>query len=108
MTWEDKLKIYDELISHCPGLKRKGKTAPSTTANGYMFSHLNKEGQIGIRLPKEKAEEFVSKYGGDEFRSYGAVMREYVHVPDALLDDLEEVAKYLAEGHRYVMSLKPK
>ena len=40
--WEEKLKLYDELISKCPRFERKGKTMPYTSANGYMFSLLNK------------------------------------------------------------------
>lgn len=40
--WIEKLKIYDELLAKCPEFRRKGKTVPSTTANGHMFSKLNK------------------------------------------------------------------
>ncbi len=51
--WEEKLKIYDELISKCSRFGRFGKTMPYTSANGYMFSALNKAGEIGIRFSKE-------------------------------------------------------
>ena len=51
--WEEKLKIYDELISKCSRFERKGKTVPYTSANGHMFSLLNKAGEIGIRFSKE-------------------------------------------------------
>ena len=36
--WEKKLEIYDQLIAKCSRFKRKGKTMPYTSANGYMFS----------------------------------------------------------------------
>ena len=51
--WDERLKIYDKLVSKCPRFQRKGKTMPYTSANGYMFSLLNKAGEIGIRFSKE-------------------------------------------------------
>ncbi len=48
--WEEQLTIYDQLVNLCPRFERKGKTMPFTSPNGYMFSQLNKAGEIGIRL----------------------------------------------------------
>ena len=48
----EKLKIYDALVAKCTRFKRKGKTMPYTSANGYMFSLLNKDSEIGIRFYK--------------------------------------------------------
>ena len=56
---EDKLKIYDELIAKCARFKRKGKTMPYTSANGYMFSLFNKDNEIGIRFSKEVQEKYM-------------------------------------------------
>lgn len=106
--WEEKLKIYDKLIAITPDVERKGKTVPYTSANGYMFSQLNKQGEIGIRLPKEARAKFMEAYENKPFMSYGAVMREYVLVPEKLLDELELLSTYLTEGYRYVCSLEPK
>lgn len=106
--WEERLKIYDELIELCPNIKRKGKTMPYTSDNGYMFTLLNKAGEIGIRLPKASARVFMEKYNTGEFRSYGAVMRDYVLVTDELLQNLDLLAKYVEECHAYVQSLPPK
>jgi len=50
---EEKLRGYDELVSKCPRFERKGKAMVYTSANGYMFSLLNKAGEIGIRFSKE-------------------------------------------------------
>ena len=52
MTWEEQLAVYNELIAKA-GFQRKGKTAPYTSANGHMFSQLNKDGEVGIRFSKE-------------------------------------------------------
>lgn len=106
--WEERLKIYKKIIELTLNVEFKGKTVPYTSANTYMFSQLNKDAEIGIRLPKESYKEFIEKYKATEFRSYGAVMREYVKIPDELLDDVELLSKYLAEAHEYVMSLPPK
>jgi len=107
-TWENNLILYDALVDTCRGFKRKGKTMPYTSANGYMFSLLNKEGQFGIRLPKNKAQEFRDKYETKEFKSQGAVMKDYVHVPDELLQDPKVLTAYLKASFKYVMSLPSK
>lgn len=51
--WEKKLELYDKLVAKCPRFDRKGKTVPYTSANGHMFSMLNKDGQIGMRFSKQ-------------------------------------------------------
>ncbi len=106
--WHEKLAIYDKLISANPNFERKGKAMPYTSANGHMFSQLNKDGELGIRLSKESGEKFMEKYQTPPFKAYGAVMKEYVLVPEELYDDLELLASFLDESYNYVMSLKPK
>lgn len=106
--WEENLKIYDQLVDLCPRFERKGKTMPYTSANGYMFSLLNKAGQLGIRLPKERGTEFKVQHNSDIFKSYGAVMKDYVLITEDLLKDLPQLAEYLNESFDYVMTLKPK
>ena len=108
MTWEDKLASYDQLVAKCPRFDRQGKTVPYTSANGYMFSILNKDGQLGIRFSKDVQEKYIQEFGTTIFKSHGAVMKGYVLIPDHLLEDLDEVAKYLNESYDYVMSLEPK
>ena len=48
--WEQKLEIYDQLVAKCPRFDRKGKTVPYTSANGHMFSLLNKDGEINFTV----------------------------------------------------------
>ncbi len=108
MTWEEKLKAYDDLVSRCPRFKRKGKTMPYTSANGYMFSLLNKKGELGIRFSKEVQEKYLKEFNTTLFKSYGAVMRGYILIPDDMANDLDTLAKYLNESYDYVMSLEPK
>jgi TfoX/Sxy family transcriptional regulator of competence genes len=42
------------------------------------------------------------------FEAYGAVMREYVTVPDSLLKNTKELRKYLDMSYGYIKTLKPK
>ncbi len=106
--WEDRLKLYDHIVSQCPKFERKGKKMIYTSANGYMFTLLNKDAEIGIRLSKEAQKAFKENYKATEYRSYGAVMRDYVKVPDQLLNDTELLVRYFNESYNYVMSLPTK
>lgn len=105
---ESKLALYDKLVALCPRIERKGKSNPYTSANGHMFSQLNKDGQLGIRFSKEIQEKYISELDTDFFRSYGAVMKGYVLIPEAMWNDLDELAKLMNESYDYVMSLEPK
>lgn len=106
--WEKKLALYDELVAKCPRFKRKGKTMIYTSANGHMFSLLNKKGQIGIRFSKEVQEKYMQELNTTYYKSYGATMRGYILIPDNMLDNLDDLAKYLNESYDYVMSLDQK
>ena len=105
---EDKLKIYDELIAKCARFKRKGKTMPYTSANGYMFSLFNKDNEIGIRFSKEVQEKYMKALDTTYYKSYGATMKGYILIPERMLEDLDSLAKLLDESYDYVMSLEPK
>lgn len=105
---EEQLKVYDELVAKCDRFKRKGKTMPYTSANGYMFSLFNKDGEIGIRFSKEVQEKYIKNLNTTYYKSYGATMRGYILIPEEMLKDLDNVAKYLDESYDYVMSLEPK
>jgi hypothetical protein len=106
--WEKKLARYDELVAKCPRFQRKGKTVPYTSANGHMFSMLNKDGEFGIRFSKEVQEKYLEELGTTKLRSHGAEMRGYVLMPESMWDDLDTLAEYLNESYDYVMSLDPK
>ena len=106
--YEEKLKIYDELVAKCSRFERKGKTMPYTSANGHMFSLLNKAGEIGIRFSKEVQKKYLEEFDSTIFKSYNSIMHGYVLIPENMLEDLDNVARYLDESYDYVMSLEPK
>ena len=103
-----KLEAYNRLIETHPDIERKGKTSPYTSLNGHMFTHLDKTGSMGLRLPKEEREAFLEKFSTELFVQHGATMKEYVTVPDDLLQDTEELKAYLDISYEYIKTLKPK
>ncbi len=60
------------------------------------------------RLIAEDREAFVDQYQTEPFVQYGAVMKEYVTVPDELLEDTEMLMGYLEKSLAYIKTLKPK
>jgi hypothetical protein len=105
---DKKEELYDKLVAKCSRFERKGKTNPYTSANGHMFSQLNKDGELGIRFSKEVQEKYMNELGTGHFKSYGAIMKGYVLIPEYMWDNLDVLAKYLNESYDYVMSLEPK
>ena len=106
--YEEQLKLYDLLVDQCPRFERKGKTMPYTSANGYMFSLLNKDAQFGIRFSKEVQEAYFEKYNTTYYKSYEATMKGYILIPNELLEDHKTMCALLNESYDYVMTLEPK
>lgn len=104
----DKVEQYEKLLKTIPEIKRKGAANPYTALNGNMFTLLLQSKSLAIRLPKAEREEFLKKYKTRLFEAYGAVMPEYVAVPDPLLQNTKELQKYLKLSYEYVKALKPK
>ena len=107
VMWEKKLELYDSIVAKCPRFQRFGKTMPYTATNGYMFSLLNKAGEIGIRFSKEAQEEFINKHNTTIYKSYGAVMRGYALIPEEMLKNTDAIAKLLDESYDYFNSIEP-
>ena len=105
---EDAEKQYDLLILANPKIKRKGKTMPYTSVNGHMFSFLTKDGKMGLRLSVDDKDEFMETFGAKIMEQHGRTMKEYVEVPDYLLQDTERLSEFLKKSFEYTSSLKPK
>lgn len=106
--WKERLAVYDSPVAKCPRFERKGKTMPHTSANGYMFSLLNKDSEIGIRFSKEVQGKYIEKFKTTIYMSYGAIMKGYILIPEEMLKDSDAFADLLNESYDYVMSLEPK
>jgi TfoX/Sxy family transcriptional regulator of competence genes len=103
-----KLDWYEKLVATNPSVERKGVTMPYTSLNGHMFSFLTKEGRLALRLPAQERDSFLEKYETTLCEQHGRVMKEYVEVPDALLEKTQELKQYLDLSYAYVAALKPK
>ncbi len=107
MTRDDLIRHFEDCIAAAADMQRKGKANPYTSANGHMFSQINKEDQLGIRLPKPRQKELLDQYGAGPFTSYGATMRDYVCLTDEMLSTPGLVTALLEEGLAFVMAMPP-
>jgi hypothetical protein len=104
----DKVALFDKLIAAHPEIERKGANNAYAALNGNMFLLMQPSGTLAMRLPEGARAEFLKKYKSRLFEAYGAVMKEYVTVPDDLLGKTKELQKYLGFSYEYVKALKPK
>lgn len=106
---EEAVKLFKALVDTHPEIELKGKDMLYTSANGHMFTILNKQdSEVGIRLPKEARQAFIAEHNTQLHESYGATMKEYVRVPFDLLKETQKLAPYLVQSYDYVKGLEPK
>jgi hypothetical protein len=105
---EETIELYKKLVEATPNIELKGKNMLYTSHNGHMHSFVAKEGYLAIRFSEEEKEAFILKYDSEPAISYGAVMRGYAVIPDALLAKIDELAPYLEMSLAYIKTLKPK
>jgi TfoX/Sxy family transcriptional regulator of competence genes len=104
----DKVALYEKLIATNPKVKRKGAMMPYTSHNGNMFTLLNKDGVLLVRLSDADREAFVAKYKTKPVVMYGTVMPEYVAVPEDLLSQTAQLKTFFDASFDYVSSLRAK
>jgi hypothetical protein len=105
----EKVALYEQAVATLSGVERKGADNPYTSLNGDIFSLLSAQIiNMALRLPTREREAFLKKYKRKLFEVYGAVMKEYVTVPDALLKNTKELQPYMAVSYEYAKTLKPK
>ena len=104
----DKVALYEKLAATNPDVERKGAANPYTSLNGNMFSQLLPNGRLALRLPSDECELFLAKYHTKLVEQHGVVLKEYVEVPNDLLEDTDEIKKYFELSYEYATTLKPK
>jgi hypothetical protein len=107
----DKVLLYERLLASVEGVGSKSNFGSAYTAvNGHMYSMISKHGVVGIRLPEPDRSAFLAAYSAEVFRGDPAwpVSREFVAVPDDLLQQTEVVKPYLEASLRHILTLKPK
>jgi hypothetical protein len=104
---DERANLFEQLVDTCPGAVLKGAAMPYTSVNGNMYSYLSKDGFLALRLPEKAREEFLKKYKTTLVTAYGILQKEYVVVPDTLLQK-QEMKLYFAASFAYASGLKPK
>jgi hypothetical protein len=102
------LEAYEVVVAGNRAVDRKGAKNPYTSRNGHMFSFLDAEGQMALRLSPEDGERFQAEYESGPVEAYGSVMRGYVSVPADLLDNPEELQPWFDLSHDWIGTLKQK
>jgi hypothetical protein len=107
----ERLELYRALLAAVPGVAEKSNFGSAYTAvNGNMYSMISKHGVVGLRLPPDERDAFMERYATDLFRGDPAwpPAKEFVAVPDDLLERTDELAPYLERSYHYTLTLKPK
>jgi hypothetical protein len=73
-----------------------------------MFSFLDVAGTMALRLPSRDRETFVDRYQSRTAEQHGRPMREYVVIPNDLLERTEELAGWFRLSYESIGTLKPK
>jgi len=102
------LAYYDAIIGNFPEVVRKGATSAYTSVNGHMYSFVDKEGVLALRLSKEDKADFEAKYKTGPVMAYGSVMNGYVPVPAELFANTVEISKFFKKSLTHFSSIKPK
>jgi hypothetical protein len=102
------IEQYRKVIQSIGTLEMKGATMPYTSHNGHMFSFLDKDGNMALRLLEREREEFIKKFRSSLCEAHGTVLKEYVSVPVKLFKDTTTLKKYFRDSYNYVAALKPK
>ncbi|MGA7688303.1 MAG: hypothetical protein WCA29_03640 [Jiangellales bacterium] len=86
----------------------KGAKNPYTASNGNMFSFLTADGTMALRMSDELAVEFSASYDTGPVVQYGSVMRGYLSVPQALLDDTDALVPWFDGASAWIGTLPAK
>jgi hypothetical protein len=108
LSREEKVFLYGKLATTHPNAEVKGNTIPYTSLNGHMYSMLTKGDEVALKLPAVERKKFLEKYKTKLAEQYGIVQKEFVVVPDSLLEKTDELRPYFDMSYHYVRSLKPK
>ena len=103
-----KLELYEKLVATVAAADRKGASMPYTSRNGHMFSFLDPEGQLSLRLPEAEREAFLAEHDTRLSEQHGRVMKEYVVVPESVFDRPAILEAAFAVSIAYIRTLKPK
>lgn len=86
----------------------KGAKNPYTSRNGHMFSFLDRDGAMALRLSDDLRAQFGTSYSTDPVMQYGSVMHGYVAIPGELFEDVDELITWFDRSYEWIGTLDPK
>lgn len=101
------LRRYTELVTRNEKVV-KGAKNPYTSLNGHMFSFLDVDGSMALRLSDDDQAEFFEAYDSGPVIQYGATMRGYVAVPADLFAGDDDIHTWFKRSVDWIGSLEPK
>ena len=102
------LDLYERLVATIPNLERKGKATPYTSLNGNMFTFLDKEGNLSLRLNEEDRKGLIDHYDAQPSIQHGSIMKEYLIAPNDLISNEAALIILMKKSYDYATTLKPK
>jgi len=103
------LERYREVVAASSGdAEVKGAKNPYTSRNGHMFSFLDRDGTMALRLSAELIEEYGENHSAEPVIQYGSVMRGYVAIDEELFEDVPALAGWFDRSHEWIGTLDPK
>ncbi|MEM6696235.1 MAG: hypothetical protein AAF626_16375 [Pseudomonadota bacterium] len=102
------LSVYKGLIEKYFADDVKGKKLPYTAMNGNMYSFVDAEGHICLRMAEPERARFSRLFGTDSVKQYGAVIKGYVAIPNAFLEAPDHVEAAFAASLAHARTLKAK
>lgn len=103
----DALELYKSVVDGNPEVEVKGAKSAYTSRNGHMFSFLDPDGVMALRLSNEMREVFLETYDSGPVVQYGKVMNGYVSIPSALLEDIPGLQEWFDKSYEWIGTLKP-
>ena len=102
------LTLYKAVVESNPVVEVKGAANPYTSRNGHMFSFLDADGSMALRLSKEMGQEFMAAYDSGPVIQYNSVMQGYVSIPESLLASTTDLQEWFHKSHDWIGNLEPK
>lgn len=86
----------------------KGNKNPYTSRNGHMFSFLDPDGGMALRMSPEMEAEFREAFDSGDVIQYNAKMHGYSSVPVSLLADTDALRHWYDRAREWIGTLQPK
>ncbi|MEM7635584.1 MAG: TfoX/Sxy family protein [Pseudomonadota bacterium] len=105
----DLIELFTSVLPDGPAIeKRQMFGYPCAFVNGNMFTGLHQEALI-VRLDENDRSRLIAQAGAEQFEPMpGRPMKEYVALPQAVLEDREKLLEIISSARDFAASLPPK